>query len=475
MLGLYFLGVDFYALMLYYSEVLKKYRNVRGRGKCKMAWVVIISVLVMTILSLFRVNVILAIILASLTAGLMSGLSIVDSIDLLVGGVGGGANTAISYILLGAFAVAISYTGITNILVKYLINILTGKKTMMVLAIAGVASLSQNVVPVHIAFIPILIPPLLKLFDTMRLDRRAVAAALTFGLKAPYVMIPAGFGLIFHEIIGTSMGENGVDITVGQTALAMLIPGSGMIVGLLVAVFISYRKDRVVESPEGEEFAATAEPIEEDIQNVTFNKKHLFTLVAIIAALIVQIVTESLIAGALAGLILMFLLVAVPFKEGDKIVNEGIHMMGMIAIVMLVASGYGNILKETGAVSALIEASSGYLEGGNKAIIAFVLLIVGLVVTMGIGSSFGTIPIIAALYVPICLVAGFSPLATAALIGTAGALGDAGSPASDSTLGPTSGLSADGKHNHIWDTCVPTFLHYNIPLFTFGWIASMVL
>src|SRR5690625_4439065 len=103
------------------------------------------------------------------------------------------------------------------------------------------------------------------------------------------------------------------------------------------------------------------------------------------------------------------------------------------------------------------------------------LLPVGIFFTNVIGSSFGPNPIIAALYVPICVVAGFSPLATASLIGTAGALGDAGSPASDSTLGPTSGLNADGKHNHIWDTCVPTFLHFNIPLFIFGWISSIVL
>jgi predicted histidine transporter YuiF (NhaC family) len=38
------------------------------------------------------------------------------------------------------------------------------------------------------------------------------------------------------------------------------------------------------------------------------------------------------------------------------------------------------------------------------------------------------------------------------------------SPASDTTLGPTSGLNADGQHDHIFDTCVPTFLHFNIPL-----------
>src|SRR5699024_5753505 len=203
-----------------------------------------LSVIVMVVLSLFRVNVIIAIIIAALTAGLMSGLSVIDSIEMLVAGMGAGANTALSYILLGAFAVAISYTGITGILVRYLIRVLTGKKTMMVLVIAGVASLSQNLVPVHIAFVPILIPPLLKLFDTMRLDRRAVATALTFGLKAPYMMIPAGFGLLFHRIIFSAMEDNGVTVTMKEVAFSMLIPGSGMIVGLLIAIFISYRKDR---------------------------------------------------------------------------------------------------------------------------------------------------------------------------------------------------------------------------------------
>ena len=69
----------------------------------------------------------------------------------------------------------------------------------------------------------------------------------------------------------------------------------------------------------------------------------------------------------------------------------------------------------------------------------------------------------------------FSVMATAALVGTAGALGDAGSPASDSTLGPTSGLNADGQHDHIWDSVVPTFIHFNIPLLVAGWVAAMVM
>ena len=115
------------------------------------------------------------------------------------------------------------------------------------------------------------------------------------------------------------------------------------------------------------------------------------------------------------------------------------------------------------------------MVAGNKALAAVAMLIVGLVVTLGIGSSFSTLPIITTIYVPLCMSLGFSPLATVAIIGTAGALGDAGSPASDSTLGPTSGLNVDGKHDHIRDSVIPTFLHFNIPLLVAGWIAAMVL
>ncbi|GGM30054.1 sodium:proton antiporter [Paraliobacillus quinghaiensis] len=434
-----------------------------------MAWVVIVSVLVMIILSLARVHVIIAILAAGLVAGLMSGLNLIESVEMIVAGMGGQSSTALSYILLGAFAVAISYTGITHLLVRYLIRVLTGKKTMLVLAIAGIASLSQNVVPVHIAFIPILIPPLLKLFDQMELDRRAVATALTFGLKAPYVMIPAGYGILFHQTILNGMENNGISISMNEVALSLLIPGSGMIVGLLIAIFITYRQPRTVDKK-----AINITNDNEDTASITFNRKHGLTVVAIVAALVMQLVTDSLIIGALTGLVLMFILLVVPFYQGDSIMTKGIAMMGTIAFVMLIASGFGHVLQETGAISAMVEVTSDVL-GDNKVLISIVLLLVGLLITMGIGSSFGTIPILAALYVPLMMATGFSPMATAALIGTAGALGDAGSPASDSTLGPTSGLNADGKHHHIWDTCVPTFIHFNIPLLIFGWIAALVL
>ncbi|MFD2922471.1 Na+/H+ antiporter family protein [Halobacillus naozhouensis] len=438
---------------------------------------VIISVIVMVVLSLVRINVIFAILIAAITAGLVSGMSVSDSVAVVVSGMGNQSNTALSYILLGIFAVMIGLSGITSILVNKMLKVIGHRKLMLVFTIAGLACLSQNVIPVHIAFIPILIPPLLSLFDRIKLDRRAVASALTFGLKAPYIMIPAGFGLIFQGIIRDEMAANGMKIALNKVTMAMLFPGAAMIVGLLIALLITYRKDRVSRDGKDDPKIADDENIPEDVfhrKEVSWGLQHWMTILAILVALGLQLYTDSLVIGALAGIIVMFVTRVVKFYQGEQVVQDGIGMMGMIAFVMLIASGYATILKETGSVQSLVDQTEGLLNGSHL-LIAIVMLFVGLLITMGIGSSFGTIPVIAALYVPICMAAGFSPMATAALIGTAGALGDAGSPASDSTLGPTSGLNADGKHHHIWETCVPTFLHYNIPLFIFGIIAAVIL
>ncbi|SFF02321.1 Na+/H+ antiporter family protein [Alteribacillus iranensis] len=430
---------------------------------------VISSVLVMIILSLLRVNVVLAVLAAGITAGLISGLGWQEGLDLLISGMGGQAETALSYILLGVFAVMIGKSGITGVLVSFLLRVIQGRRGLLIMIIAAVASLSQNVVPVHIAFIPILIPPLLKLFNELKIDRRAVASALTFGLKAPYVTLPVGFGFIYHNTIASEMTASGLDISVNEIWKAMVLPGAGMVVGLFIAVFITYRKPR--------EYASIGEEQEDvliDKKSESLSVSHIFTIIAIIAALVTQIVMDSLIFGALAGIVLMFLFKVIPFKTGDETVNEGVRLMGMIAFVMLIASGFATVLQETGAVDDMVEKAV-EVSGSANLWTAAVILLSGLVVTLGIGTSFGTVPILAALFVPFCMSVGFSPLATVALIGTAGAMGDAGSPASDSTLGPTAGLKVDGKHHHIWDTCVPTFLHYNIPLFLFGLLAAMVL
>lgn len=428
---------------------------------------VVISVMVMIVLCLFKLNVIIAILISAIVAGLSSGMTVGGAMEVLINGMGGNSETALSYILLGALAVAVNKTGLATILAKKIANIVKDKKIAFVLLIALISCFSQNLIPVHIAFIPILIPSLIMLMNKLKIDRRGVACALTFGLKAPYITLPIGFGLIFHNIIRDQMISNGLNVTNSMIAKVMWIPGLGMLLGLLIAVFISYRKPREYKDVSIQELASETEDIK-------MTSKHWFALLAAISAFVVQIVTESLPLGGLCALIVLFITRAIKLNEIDDLMDGGIRMMGFIGFVMLVAAGYGNVLRETGAVEALVAAVAG-IVGGSKLLGALLMLLVGLLVTMGIGSSFGTIPIIAAIYCPLGVSLGFSIPAIVILIGVAGALGDAGSPASDSTLGPTSGLNVDGQHDHIWDTCVPTFLHYNIPLLIFGTIAAMIL
>lgn len=439
---------------------------------------VLIAVIVMLILSLLRVNVVLALIVGALAGGLTGGLGLGQTVSVFTEGLGGNATVAVSYALLGAFAVALTKTGLPDAMVEAAVKLIgkegdtrrkTLSKALIVFVILIISCMSQNIVPVHIAFIPVLIPPLLKILNELQVDRRLIACAMTFGLTAPYVLLPVGFGQIFQGILKDNMKDAGLSVTLADIPIAMIIPIAGMIAGLAAAAFV-YRKPRTYEMKEiaGQKSAA-------------YTKKSLsIAALAIAVSLSVQLYlsqsldVDGMIFGALSGLAVLFLSGAMKRGEADELITNGMNMMAFIGFVMLAAAGFANVLEKTGDVKALVEASTGFISN-NQVIGALLMLIVGLLITMGIGSSFATIPIIATIFVPLCMQLGFSPMATIAIIGTAAALGDAGSPASDSTLGPTSGLNADGQHHHIWDTCVPTFIFYNIPLILFGWIAAIVL
>lgn len=428
---------------------------------------VVVSVVLLCMLCLLRINVLLAIIISAIAAGLAGSMPIAKIMQTFISGMGGNSETALSYILLGAFAAAMAHTGLAPILAKKIANVISGKKLMLLAIITCIAMLSQNLIPVHIAFIPILIPPLLHVMNKLKLDRRSVACALAFGLKTPYIAIPAGFGLIFQGLIADNLTQNGMAVQVSEIWKANWFLALAMLTGLLVAVFISYRKPRRYKDVE-----TVADDVPEN-ESLKFNKSHYLTLFAAFATLGVQLWTKSLPLGALVGLTVIFGTGAIDHKKMDKLMNEGIGLMGYVAFVMLVAAGYALVLKETGGIDALVHSAAGFMQG-SRLLAATIMLAIGLFITMGIGTSFGTIPILAVLFVPICLKMGFSIPATIILLSAAAALGDAGSPASDTTLGPTAGLNADGQHSHIADTCIPTFLHYNIPLIIFAVLAVFI-
>ena len=432
---------------------------------------VIVAVAVMLILSLLRINVVLSLVLGAFAGGLTSGMGIQATVESFTEGLGAGATIALSYGLLGGFAIAISKTGIPDLFIAGMLNVLNKNgssnrkglvKVLIFLLIFIMAIFSQNLIPIHIAFIPLLIPPILKVLNMLEVDRRIIATLIAVGLIGTYSFVPAGFGAIFQEIVSTQVTNAGMVAQASDVPVAMAIPILGMLVGLGIAFYV-YRKPRIYKNTD----------VETATLNVNVSKTVIiFTALALIVSLIAQIATDSMIVGAFAGIMIMYFTGALKWREADEILSEGMKMMAFIGFVMIAANGFASVINATGDVDSLITSSLTYLEG-NRSLAVFIMLVIGLVVTMGIGSSFATVPIIATLFVPLAQGLGMSPLAILCLIGTAGALGDAGSPASDSTLGPTAGLNVDGQHNHIWDTCVPTFIFINIPLVLFGWIACV--
>ncbi|GAA7561422.1 Na+/H+ antiporter family protein [Helicobacter pylori] len=423
-----------------------------------------VAIICMCVLSLLRLNVMLSMISATLIAGLMGGLGITESFNVMIDGMKGNLNIALSYILLGALAVAIAKSNLIKVALSKLIGLMNYKRSTFCFLIAFIACFSQNLVPVHIAFIPILIPPLLHLMNRLELDRRAVACALTFGLQAPYLVLPVGFGLIFQTTILEQLKANGVSSTLAQITGVMWIAGLAMVVGLLVAVLTLYKKPRHYKE---KSFNI------ENYASLQLNYHDYLTFIGVIVAFVIQLATDSMPLAAFLALAIILLGRGIKFKETDSLMDDSVKMMAFIAFVMLVASGFGEVLQKVHAIEGLVNAITSVVQG--KLLGAFLMLVVGLFITMGIGTSFGTIPIIAVFYVPLCAKLGFSVESTILLIGIAAALGDAGSPASDSTMGPTCGLNADNQHNHIYDTCVPTFLVYNLPLIVFGVVGALLL
>ncbi|HDE7796220.1 TPA: Na+/H+ antiporter family protein [Staphylococcus aureus] len=434
---------------------------------------VVIAVILMIVLCLCRLNVVISLFISALVGGLISGMSIEKVINVFGKNIVDGAEVALSYALLGGFAALISYSGITDYLVGKIINAIHAEnsrwsrvkvKVTIIIALLAMSIMSQNLIPVHIAFIPIVIPPLLSLFNDLKIDRRLIGLIIGFGLCFPYVLLPYGFGQIFQQIIQSGFAKANHTIEFNMIWKAMLIPSMGYIVGLLIGLYV-YRKPREYETRKIS-----------DSDNVTELKPYILivTIVAILATFLVQTFTDSMIFGALAGVLVFFISRAYNWYELDAKFVEGIKIMAYIGVVILTANGFAGVMNATGDIDELVKTLTS-ITGDNKLFSIIMMYVIGLIVTLGIGSSFATIPIIASLFIPFGASIGLDTMALIALIGTASALGDSGSPASDSTLGPTAGLNVDGQHDHIRDTCVPNFLFYNIPLMIFGTIAAMVL
>lgn len=118
----------------------------------------------------------------------------------------------------------------------------------------------------------------------------------------------------------------------------MLIPSMGYIVGLILGLIV-YRKPRDYE--------------QRNVNNretVTELKPYVLivTVIAILATFLVQTFTDSMIFGALAGVLVFFVSRVYKWYELDEQFVDGIKIMAYIGVVILTANGFAGVMNATG-------------------------------------------------------------------------------------------------------------------------------
>ena len=434
---------------------------------------ILISISLLLLLSFFRLNIIAALIFSAFIIPLFSALSFEETWILFQQGLTNSVTLAFSYALIGGFAYLLLKSGFIDYVLHYFIQDLdqkpNNKMKSILLSIIIIASiLSQNILPIHVAIIPILIPPLLYYLNTINIDRRAISCSLSFGLVTSYMLLPFGFGeLFFYDIVVKQVQANGVMINTPINMFKiMFLPALGMLLGLTIAIFYTYKNKRQYTINQSQKKLYTPQ--------LSFIEKSKLMMVFIVF-ISIQLITKSIALAALVGVLILCIGNKKEWQENNDVFLFGTQNMAAVGVIMMVASGYAEVIKHSGELGQLIETALEISAHYSVYFSLFAMLIIGLFLTIGIGSSFATVPIIALFFVPICLHLQLNVDVILCLIASSAILGDTGSPASEVTLVTSSILNTNNEHQHIKDTVIPTFIHFNVPLLIFALLSCAIL
>ena len=140
-----------------------------------------VVVVLMTLYLLGLNLVVMALLIFAIVVSLTAGIGVSGTFIVLAGGMAGAAQTTLSYYMLVVFAAAISKTDLTNVMPDLITRVVKGQKILLVFILMIAACMSGTIISIHIAFIPLLVPPLLPLLDKLKVDRRQIACALGLG------------------------------------------------------------------------------------------------------------------------------------------------------------------------------------------------------------------------------------------------------------------------------------------------------
>ncbi len=113
------------------------------------------------------------------------------------------------------------------------------------------AKMSQNT-SIHIAFIPLLVPPLIGVMNELKMDLAWSPVRSLSASSRPTCSCRCGFGRIFlRHSLQNIEGEAGLPVGASSTPDGrMAIPAASMAVGCAIALLVSYRKPREYEQRE---------------------------------------------------------------------------------------------------------------------------------------------------------------------------------------------------------------------------------
>lgn len=88
-----------------------------------------------------------------------------------------------------------------------------------------------------------------------------------------------------------------------------------------------------------------------------------------------------MIVAGLVGVAILSCAGIFKWKEADDVIVTGMRMMALVGFTMIAAQGFAAVIEATNQVPELVKATAGWI-GDSKALAAFVMLLVGLLITL---------------------------------------------------------------------------------------------
>lgn len=165
-----------------------------------------------------------------------------------------------------------------------------------------------------------------------------------------------------------------------------------------------------------------------------------FPTISLKGIVIRQGISLGFIVGAILATIISVKGGIFSLKEAETTAFDGMKDMVYLMVLMVFAWSLGTVCKELGTANYIMDVTEGFLNPGFLPVLMF---IIGCLMSLPTGSSWGPYAILIPIGIPIAITMGAPVFVTVAAIISGGLFGDHCSPLSDTTLLASMGAACD--------------------------------